>query len=294
LYIVYVMLLSMKPKKDAPPNDNAVVAMKNDIIPALAKLKLSESRLFQYCLAHYDSRGEENPTFEASVDDLKKYFHIDHNSAYDMIRDAIIKLGSQPLEWRENNVRRIRHWFDGVDYFEGEGRFSFRINRDAEPFFLMVKNFFTRYRLGNTKKFKRAASFKLYVNLKQWENTSVWEVDLDELKYRLGVTGKYAHWDNFKRWLMVPAVAEINKHSDLSVGWKPTKTGRSVTGVAFRIKNKTEKSATEAREVHEANQFLKAAKEEEKRLGTTMGSTGIDAGSQKRQVRNQGIGDNNE
>jgi len=269
-------------KLKSPPDDNAMVAMKNDIIPTLAKLGLSESRLFQYCLAHYDSRGGENHTFEARVEDLRKFFYIDRSRAYTVVREAMIKLSARPLEISAGNKELFEHWFTGFSYFRGEGRFEFRLNKEAEPYFLALKKFFTRYRLSATKKFKKAASFKLYINLKQWENTGRWEVELDELKYRLGVAGKYSAWDSLKQWIIVPTVNEINEHSDITVKWKPTKTGRRVTGVAFKIREKSKTAVQNAREVHEANQLLKAAEEEKKkRLGTTMGSTSIDVGFKK-------------
>jgi len=252
------------------PNDHSVVAMRNDIIPALAKLKHSENRLFQYCLAHYDSRGDENPSFEVAVMDIREYFHIDSNTAYSVIRQAMMRLSTRPLEWRENNVRKFRHWFDGFNYYENEGRFEFKINKDAEPFFLMLKDFFTRYRLEATKNFKHAATFKLYINVKQWENTSRWEANLDELKYRLGVAGKYPRWSDFSRWFLQPSVDEINEHSDLSITWKPKKSGRRVVGVAFKIKAKCDVAAQNAREIHETNQLLKDTEEEEKRLGAAL------------------------
>jgi len=237
------------------PNDTAVVAMSNDIIPAFAKLKLSESRLFQYCLAHYDSRGEENPTFEASVADFKSFFHIDYDSAYTVVHQAFINLSTRPLKWREDKVVKVRHWFDGFDYHTDRGSFSFKINKDAKPFFLMLKKFFTRYRLAHTKNFKRTASFKLYVNLKQWENTGIWTVDIDELRLRLGVAGKYPRWGNLRQWIILPVVSEINEHSDLHVTWKAERYGRRIDKIIFKIRKKAEAEAKCAKEIHEMNEM---------------------------------------
>ena len=249
-----------------PPNDIAVVAMKNEVIPTLAKLRLNESRLFQYCIAHYDSRGDENPTFEASVDDMKRFFEIDYADAYPILRQAVINIGSKPIEWRDGNVQHFENWFTGFSYYGGTGRFVFRINRAAEPFFLMLKECFTRYRLAFTKHFRHAASVKLYINLKQYEKMSAWDPALDDLKHRLGVAGKYSRWSDFRERIIQPGISEINRHSDISVNWKPTKTSRRVTGVAFKIREKSKTAAQNAREVHEVNQvnqILKAAEEEE-------------------------------
>ena len=38
------------------------------------------------------------------------------------------------------------------------------------------------------------------------------------------------------------AVDQINKHSDLTVSYKPMKTGRAITDFAFKIKDKDRKA----------------------------------------------------
>jgi len=251
--------------------DNALVGIHNDIIPTIAKLRLSEGRLFQYCIAHYDSKGGENLSFGATVDELRRFFCIDKKIAYGVVREAVMKINFRPLQYEIGNEERLDFWFTGFTYFRGEGRFEFRLNKDAMPYFLKLQEFFTRYPIGATKKFKRAASFKLYVNLKSQAFKCRWDSDLDDLKYRLGVSTKYDRWTAFKQWVLVPSVAEINEHSDLSVTWKPKKSGRRVIGVAFKIKAKCDVAAQNAREIHEVNNVIKASKKE-RDWGTGAGS----------------------
>ena len=40
------------------------------------------------------------------------------------------------------------------------------------------------------------------------------------------------------------AVDQINKHSDLTVSYKPVKTGRAITDFAFKIQDKNRKAKT--------------------------------------------------
>jgi len=237
-------------------NDNSVVAMKNDVIPSVADLSVTQSRLFQYILAHYDSRGSDNPTYETSVAELKKFFNIGYADAWPFIKTAMKRLASMPLEWSDGRAIHFDHWFSGASYFEGTGKIQFRINKDAEPFFLKLQSFFTCHRLGAAKKFTKAASFKLYLNLKQWENVAKWNTDLDELKARLGVAGKYTAYKNFRVRVLDPAVEEINEHSDLLVDYIPTKENRWVVGLLFRIENKMNSERKRAAEIHEANNAM--------------------------------------
>jgi len=241
-------------------NDNSVIAMKNNIITTIANLSVTQSRLFQYILAHYDSRDGKNYTYETTVKELKEFFGVDYQATWTVVKAAMKQLGSMPLEWREGNAQHFDNWFTGVTYFAGSGKMQFRINKDAEPFFLKLKSFFTCYRLGATKKFTKAASFKLYLNLSQWANMTKWDVDLDELKYRLGVVEKYPAYKDFRRWILDPAVEEINEHSDLLVDYIPTKENRWVVGLLFRIKRKTDVRAAECKQLHETNKMLDEGK----------------------------------
>ena len=92
-----------------PPDDNAVVAMQNDIIPTFAKLRLNESRLFQFMLAHFDSRKGENLTHTATVNDLREYFSLNAKSAYAVVEQAMLNLAGKPLRVRTENKRLIAH-----------------------------------------------------------------------------------------------------------------------------------------------------------------------------------------
>jgi len=226
-------------------DDNSVVAMKNNVVSTIANLNVTQSRLFQYILAHYDSRDGKNYTYETTVKELKEFFGVDYQATWTVVKAAMKQLGSMPLEWHEGNAQHFDNWFTGVTYFAGSGKMQFRINKDAEPFFLKLKSFFTCYRIGATKKFTRAASFKLYLNLHQWANMTKWDVDLDELKFRLGVVEKYTAYKDFRKRILDPAVDEVNRYSDLVVEYTPRKKKKWVVGHFFKIGKKADVQAAE-------------------------------------------------
>ena len=236
-------------------NGMSVVAMANTVIPLLSNFKINEFRLFQFMLAHYDSRGgkDESLTFEATVEDFKSIFTlIDHQNIWNIVADAVAEFGSRPLRWRHKNVSYLRNWFSGAEYYHGEGRFVFRLNKDVEAFFLTLKKCFTKWRLEETKNFRKEASFKLYANLQQRAKMGTWKVDLSELKTLLGINGKYPRWGNFKERIIKPCLKEINEYTELKVGWTKQKSGRRVSGVEFTIHIKPEARAKENRMLHEA------------------------------------------
>jgi plasmid replication initiation protein len=65
------------------------------------------------------------------------------------------------------------------------------------------------------------------------------------LRETLGVgPGEYKLTADFKKWVIEIAVDQINKHSDLTVSYKPVKTGRAITDFTFKIKDKERKPKT--------------------------------------------------
>ena len=53
--------------------------------------------------------------------------------------------------------------------------------------------------------------------------------------------GEYKLTANFINRIIEPAVDQINKHSDITVSYKPKKTGRAITDFVFKIKDKERK-----------------------------------------------------
>ncbi len=222
------------------PDHNAIVAKKHVLIDKMAKYKLQELRLIAYCLAHYDSRKADNRKFQASVEDLNFiYPSMDEKSAYSVIRGTVLGLGSKPLEFEINNIKYYWNWFSGFSYTKGEGLFKFYISPELQPYLLELKGTFTRYRLQDVYQFKSAATWKLYEHLKKyWSRQNSWSVNIDELKIKLGILGKYSRWQDLKKYVIDPATREINKHSDITVTYEKQKHVRRVIGVVFSVDSK--------------------------------------------------------
>ena len=235
------------PRKKAPPKEittrpithNSIVAKHNDLLDQIAKFGLSELRLIAFCLAHYDSRKEDNRCFKARVEDLTETFPTLHRKfAYDVVRRTMLNLGKKPLEFKEGSKRHYWNWFSGFTYDEGNGEFEFSITPEIRPHLVKLEGSFTKYRLRDVYQFRSASTWKLYELLARWRVGGRWAVDLDELRLLLGVAGKYPRWDNLKNRLIDPSLEEINESSDIRATYQPTKRGRQITGLVFFVEAK--------------------------------------------------------
>ena len=63
-----------------------------------------------------------------------------------------------------------------------------------------------------------------------------WTFTLDELRSLMGVADKksYERWNNFRQWVLEPALAAVNDYGTVEVSMTPEKRGRSVHAATFR------------------------------------------------------------
>ena len=110
----------------------------------------------------------------------------------------------------------------------------------------------------------QGAGRRLYAALadKKRLNQKYWIFGVDELRDMLGVADKvsYERWNNFRQWVLDPAIAAINDFGTVSVRMTPEKVGRAVASVRFDWDWKT---IDEARVTDEENEKPAVARRKE-------------------------------
>jgi hypothetical protein len=113
----------------------------------------------------------------------------------------------------------------------------------------------------------QGAGRRLYAALadKKRLNQKYWIFGVDELRDMLGVADKvsYERWNNFRQWVLDPAIAAINDFGTVSVKMIPGKVGRAVASVRFDWEWKT---IDEARVTDEENEKPAVARRKEKEI----------------------------
>lgn len=97
---------------------------------------------------------------------------------------------------------------------------------------------------------------------KQWQDHRQWRLEIDELKAILGVADKYkGRFDNFKQYVLEPAVEDINAFGVISLQWEAEKLGRSFHWITFKwdLKNPREAKKTK----HEGDRHSSARGKEQ-------------------------------
>lgn len=108
------------------------------------------------------------------------------------------------------------------------------------------------YRLkGHARRLYAALADKKHMGQKYWE------YPLSELQTLFNLQGKYEKWYDFSRYVLTPALEEINDFGTVDVTATPQKSGRSIRSVRFDWKWK---SLDTARVIDEENERHRSAR----------------------------------
>lgn len=167
--------------------------------------------------------------------------------------DEILKgLASLPASVRESSGYVIlTTWFDFIRVSPARDSYVFQFNPVLQPFLMHLTKNFTLYQLGYVLQMRSPNAIRLYDLLKSIAYREEYTMDLDELRFCMGMLklnedGSVAEraWPEFKRLsakVLKPAIEEINKTTDLTVTYEPARTGRdrrATTGITFHVLTK--------------------------------------------------------
>ena len=107
-----------------------------------------------------------------------------------------------------------------------------------KPYFLQLKDNFTKYYLENILELKSFYSIRIYELVKQYENIKSREITIDELKEILDIGNSYKLYGHFKEKVLTVAQKEINEKTDINLTFEEIKKIRKVTGIKFNIERK--------------------------------------------------------
>lgn len=237
---------------------NATVYKSNALIEANYRLSVAEQRIILTAISQirHDEPVTDEIMYSVRALDIAETADIAPPDAYRDLKEAAgrlyerkVRLVEEPNTGKRKRKVIMTRWVQTVAYIDGEGRVELRFSKDILPYLTDLKERFTRYHLANVIKLDSTYAIRLYELLAQWRSAGTREMSIDWLREIFELTDAYPAIKDFKRWVIEPAVAQINAHSDLKVTWTQRKTGRRVTHLTFHFAEK--KPKPQARKPHE-------------------------------------------
>lgn len=223
---------------------------RNDMIQkGRHELTLQEQRCVLYAISKIKPEDSVFQEYTFELSDFYKLCGLQGDS-YTDLKSILVGL-KQKTWWVETapDVESTVSWFNKVRTNKKSGTVTVRFDDDMMPYLLeLTKNnqYYTHYQLKYILPMKSQYAIRLYELLKSYQrNNYEWFFEIDTLKKQLNCEN-YKDFYDFRRWVLEPAVAEINEFTDIKIAWEPVKERRKVVRVTFYMVGKKKTALLEA------------------------------------------------
>jgi plasmid replication initiation protein len=243
-------------------NENLEVYKANSLIEASYRLTPSEQGIILSCISQIrkDERVTDQTMYSVSVSDYVALTGADPTSAYRDIKEAATRLQDREVRIYDlpNDMGRVKNkkgflrtrWIQSIYYSENGGEVKLRFSHDMLPYLTNLSKCFTKYAFKHVSKMSSSFGIRLYELSIQLANQKINEkvISLDDFKKNFQIETKYKAIKDFKKYVLEPAIRDINTNSDLWIKRKQKKTGRKISHLVFQFgfkeerKPKTQKS----------------------------------------------------
>ena len=190
------------------------------------------------CSAPYQLEYEFNILEYAKICGL---YYTDGGKLYEEIRDLLKRLMQKIIhvELPDGDEMMIA-WLSKVYFSKRNGIAKIEISKDMAPFLFDLQEKFTIYGLLNILAMKSRYSVRIYELVRSHAYQKIIAYEIERLKELLMVDGvkSYVRFPDFRRYVLDPAMTEINRYTDLQVSYDAITKGRKVTKIQFTIDKK--------------------------------------------------------
>lgn len=217
-----------------------VVAYKsNSLIEASYRLSLQEQRLLLVCIGKLNPLDiNPNKIFQITSQEFFNAFpDMGKENAERRLQEACDKLAERwiYIHW-QNKEEKIR-WVQGqVKYFTGEAKIELIFSDLIMPYLTQLKNKFTGISIKNVSSLKRTYSIRLYELLIQYKEIGHRTITIENFRIMLNIEDKYDLFKDLDKYVLKPAIKELNEKSNLTVQLKKIKNGRNISALSFSFK----------------------------------------------------------
>lgn len=218
-----------------------MVSKHNDLIlKSRFSLTLTELKALLFITSKIKPNDEPFTEYVFSINEFWNVCNFNNNTGtyYQYISNALKSLREKVITMAiSEDEEIITGWFSEAKINKKTGEIVVIFSKWLTPYLFELQSNFTRYSLEYILAMKSKYGIRLYeflccIKYKGYKQI----VALDELRDSVGCSGKYVKYKDFRKFVLEPALEDINTYSDLEVSFIPVKTGKEVTHIEFLIK----------------------------------------------------------
>lgn len=235
---------------------NDLVVKDNALINASYNLEVTEQRLILLAIINARETGNgitADSKLEIHASDYASRFDISKEGAYWALKNAVNNLFERQFSFKEadkkGNMGTVKsRWVSRVKYIDSTATLEITFAPDVVPLITRLEQHFTSYQLKQVAHLKSKYAIRLYELLIAWREVGKTpQIDRQDFRNKIGVEdNEYIAMNDFKKRVLEPAIKQINEHTDITVKVEQHKTGRTITGFSFKLKQKQQPKSIES------------------------------------------------
>ena len=231
-----------------------LIVKDNALINASYNLDLVEQRLILLAIMEARESGKginANDPLTVHAESYINQFSVHRNTAYQALKDACKDLFARQFSYQEQRPKGVANitsrWVSQIAYIDNSASVELIFSPAIIPLITRLEKHFTSYEMKQISYLSTGYAVRLYEILIAWRSTGKTPViELIDFRKQIGVLDtEYNRMHDFKKRVLDPSIKQIKEHTDITVEVEQHKTGRSITGFSFRLKQK--KSANQQR-----------------------------------------------
>ena len=173
---------------------------------------------------------------EIYVADYKREYNNNNHNIYKELAKSAERLLHRQITYSIPNKLIKKNWVITCIFNDDESSISLQFHPDLIADLLIFKGCYTRFNFDIKKYIKSFYTCRIYELLKQYECYGIRTFTIKKLKFLLGIEeNQYPSFSNIRQSVILPAVANLNKTSDLYIEWFTGGKKRKIETVTFKF-----------------------------------------------------------
>lgn len=217
-------------------NSEKNVVKHNLLLESSYRLKLQSEKLILCFLSKIDSRKQIPKIMTITAKEFSYLMNIPISNAYKELYKAVNHLYEETIELKPNEIDEIIEfrWIQTkVRYKKGDGQVTITWGDEILKYISNITGNFTEFKIRIIADLRSSYSLRLYQLLMRHIDRNERYIDINTLRLMLRLNVKYPEFRDLNRWVIKPAVNELNKKSDLSICYQPVRQGKKVVSLIF-------------------------------------------------------------
>lgn len=204
------------------------------------KLSLTEVKIILYIISKITPYDKPNEEYTFSIKEFCSacnYNKTDGGNRYNYIRNTLKQLRKKDIVIHlSKDTELITGWFAEAELNRKTNEFIVSFANKIKPYLFHLTQNFTSIWLECVLPMESIYGILLFMYLSSVKYKSYNHIlELDKLRFLMGCEGKYEQSSDIRKYIIEPALKDINKYTTLEVNYNFIKTGRKATHIEFTI-----------------------------------------------------------